>query len=160
MAVIALGMFLVDVGVRRVRIDIPAMWAAATGVFGASKSRGSEQLGSLKQARDLAKKKMADRTAAGQAISESQLKAEAKAEVKTAMDAAKRKFEASPDQLKKGATQVALGGADARPQPLRDRPRPVDGPGAAKPGEDQSMSRLLKAKQKARGDMDEGEDKS
>jgi hypothetical protein len=156
MAVIGLGMFLADVGVRRVRIDIPAMWAAATGVFSKSKSRGSEQLGSLMQARELAKKKMVERGAGagGAPITEAQLKAEAKVEVKTAMENARRKFEASPEALKKASTHVALGGADARPEVMRDRPRPVDAPGGTKPSEE-GMSRLLKAKQKARGDMEE-----
>jgi len=155
MAVLGLGTFLVDVGVRRVRIDIPLMWGAVKGVFRRSTSKGGEQLGSLMQARELAKKKMAERGSAGQAISEAHLKAEAKAEVKAAMDTAKRKFEASPEQLKKGATQIALGGADARPEVFRDKPRPVDSPAGTKQ-EDQGMSRLLKAKQKARGDMDDG----
>jgi uncharacterized membrane protein len=152
-AVLGLTMFLADVGIRRVRIDIPAMWAGFMSMFGKSTSQGSEQLGSLMAAREQAKKKMAERAAAG--VNEAQLAAGAKADVKAAMEASRRKFEASPEQLKKGSTQIALGGADARPEVLRDKPRPVDSSPGAKPQESEGMSRLLKAKQKARGEMED-----
>lgn len=154
LAVIALGVFLADVGVRRVRIDIPAMWAGIVGMFRRSTSKGSEQLGSLMAARELAKKKMAERAAGG--LTEAQLRAGAKADVKAAADIAKRKFEADPEQIKKGATQIALGGPDAKPEIPRDKPRRVDrGTTPAKPQETEGMSRLLRAKKKARDEMED-----
>jgi hypothetical protein len=151
-AVLGLGLFLVDVGVRRVRIDIPMMWHATLALFAKGKVKGGEQLGSLKAAREQAKKQIAQRAAT--TLTPAELEAQARAAAKAAVSTAKVKFEASPDALKKPAAPVALGGADVRPQPLRDKPRPTDAP---KPGgEGEGMSRLLKAKQKARGEMEEG----
>src|SRR5262249_9719977 len=51
-------------------------------------------------------------------------------------------------------SQDGGGGADAVAQPIRDRVRPVDAP--KQPGAEEGMSRLLKAKQKARGEMEDG----
>ncbi len=151
-AVLGLGLFLMDVGIRRVRIDIPAMYQAVLGGFQKSKAKGGEQLGALKSVRDQARRTITERGTAP-ALTPDQAEAQAKAAVKTATATAKVKFEASADTLKKGApTNVALGGADAVAQPFKDRPRPVDAP---KPDAAEGMSRLLKAKQKARGDMED-----
>lgn len=152
-AVLGLGLFLMDVAVRRVRIDIPAMYQAVLGGFRKSKVKGGEQLGALKGARDQARRAISAR-AETQGVSAAEAAAQAKAAEKTAVATAKVKFEASPEALKKAkTTTVALGGADAVAQPLRDRPRPVDAP--TQPGAEEGMSRLLKAKQKARGEMED-----
>jgi uncharacterized membrane protein len=153
-AVLGLGLFLMDVAVRRVRIDIPAMYQALLGGFQKSKTRGGEQLGALRSVRDKARKTITERGTTPAGLTPAEAEAQAKAAAKAATATAKVKFEASPEALKKTATsQVALGGADAVAQPLRDRPRPVDAPkqGSAEEG----MSRLLKAKQKARGEMED-----
>jgi uncharacterized membrane protein len=146
--VLGLGLFLVDVGVRRVRIDIPMMWQAAIGGFRRARSKGGEQLTGLKAARDQARRTISERGT----LSPSEAEAAAKAAVKQATQTAKTKFEASPEALKKDAPSVALGGADAKPQPIKDRPRPVDAP---KTDAAEGMNRLLKAKQKARGEMED-----
>lgn len=148
-AVLGLGMFLMDVGVRRVRIDIPAMWTFAKRSLRKSQSAGGQQMGGLRAAREQAKKKLEER---GRAVTESQIKAEAQA----AVDTAKRKFEASPEQFKKPTTPVALGGKDATVQKTPTQPRPGDA-GTSKQAEGDGMSRLLKAKKKAQEGMEEGE---
>jgi hypothetical protein len=153
-AVIGLGLFLMDVGIRRVRVDIPAMYQALVGGFRKSKAKGGEQLGALKSVRDQARRTITERGTVPQGLTPDQAEAQAKAAVKAAVATAKVKFEASPDALKKAPTQVALGGADAVAQPLKDRPRPVDAPTKAADAAE-GMNRLLKAKQKARGEMED-----
>jgi uncharacterized membrane protein len=150
LAVIGLGLFLMDVGIRRVRVDIPAMYHAALAGFRKSKSKGGEQLGALRSVRDQARKTITERGT----ITPEQAEAQAKAAAKAATATAKVKFEATPDALKKAPTQVALGGADAVAQPLKDRPRPVDAP-TKQADAAEGMNRLLKAKQKARGEMED-----
>jgi len=157
-AVCGVGLFLVDVGVRRVRIDFPAMWRAAQRGFSSRKVKAGEQMGALKSARDIAKKQIAERaTYAGGSLTPTALESEAKAAVREATQAAtktaKVKFEASPEALKKSPAPVALGGADLRPQATVTKPSPTDAP---KIDAAEGMNRLLKAKQKAKEGMDEG----
>ncbi|MBL9001173.1 MAG: VWA domain-containing protein [Phycisphaerae bacterium] len=150
-AVIGAGLFLLDVGVRRVRIDLPAMFRAAKAAFGRSSSAAGQQMGGLRAAREAAKAQIAKRGAGD--ISAAELESQARAAVKTAQDTAKAKFEASPEALKKAQTgSVILGGADAKPEPVKPKPRPTDAPKAAP---DEGMGRLLKAKKKAREEMEE-----
>ncbi len=145
-AVGAIGLFLADVGVRRVRVE-PAMIAGfVRRMLGRSKVKAGEQMDALRAAREQARLKIAQRelTAAERAAQ--------KAMDQGAADRARVKFEASAEQLKKPAAPIAMGGADARP--AETRPGIKDAPKAdAKPGE--GMSRLLQAKKKAREDMKE-----
>lgn len=152
--VIGAGLFLLDVGVRRVRIDIPAMYRAVLGGFGRTKAVAGEQMSGLKAARAQAKAHIAKRSD-GVTLSPAELEAQARAAFKAANETAKAKFEATPEALKKAQTGgVILGGADATPSPTRITPRPTDTSGKpVAPGE--GMNRLLKAKQKARDEMDE-----
>jgi uncharacterized membrane protein len=152
-AALGLGLFLMDVGVRRVRIDIPAMYQAVLGGFRKSKVKGGEQLGALRSVRDKAREAISKRGTVPSGMTPAEAEAQAKAAAKAATATAKVKFEASAEALKKASTQVALGGADAIAQPIKDKPRPVDAP--RQPGADEGMSRLLKAKQKARGEMED-----
>lgn len=151
-------LFLVDVGVRRVRIDIPAMARWVGALFGRSTVKTGTQLGNLRAAREQAQKKMGERLS-GQSLTPAQLEQEAKlaatraaAEAARGKETAKAKFEASPEQLKRGKADIAMGGADVKPEPVKAKPRPTDG-GPQQPGE--GMSRLMQAKKKAREEMGE-----
>lgn len=157
-AVLGVGLFLVDVGVRRVRIDIPAIYRATLGLFGKGSVKGGQQLTGLRAARDAAKARIASRGSGEGALSPTELEAQAKAAVKAAQEVSKAKFEASPELIRKTQqTTVIVGGADAKVTQQTARPRPVDPPSQTpqpqQPGE--GMSRLLKAKKKARDDMEE-----
>lgn len=148
--VIGAGMFLLDVGVRRVRIDLVAMYHGVIGLFGKAKVRGGEQLSGLKAAREAAKAQIAKR-GGGEQLTPAELESQAKSAVKAAETVAKAKFEATPEMLKKSREgPIIQGGADVRPTPTAPKARPTDG---APPGE--GMNRLLKAKQKAREEMEE-----
>lgn len=155
---LGLGLFLADVGVRRVRIDPAAIRDTIAGAFRRkAAAQAGQQIGGLKVAREQAKQKIAERAAAsGRVMSASELEAAAKQAVKDAgtqaKDTASRKFEASAEQLKQASQgKIAMGGADARPEKIVDKARPVDG------GGEDGMNRLLKAKKKAQEDMqDEG----
>lgn len=150
-ALAAITLFLLDVGVRRVRIDIPAMWAFVAGGFRTGPVRQAQHVGSLRAAREQARAQMARR---GSGIQPGEAVAEAKAAVRKAERLSGVKFEASPEQLRKGDVNIAMGGAEARVEPTTPKPRPKDSD--AQPGE--GMGRLLKAKQKARDEMGEGEE--
>jgi hypothetical protein len=154
-AVIGVGLFLVDVGVRRVRIDLKAIASSVKGLFGRSNSGAGQQLGGLKAARDAAKAKLASRGTGEGEPSPAQLEAQAREAAKIAQQTAKAKFEVAPEQLRPTKGSVILGGADAKVTPTQPKPRPTDGAPSQttpqQPGE--GMSRLLKAKQKARDDM-------
>ncbi len=160
-AMAGLALFLVDVGVRRVRIDIPAILRWTAGLFGRSAVKSGTQLGGLRAAREEAQRRMGERVG-GQAMSPEQLATEARlAAAKAAQEAARNrdtaraKFEASPEQLKRGSADIAMGGADAKPEIIKPKPRPTEG-AAPQPGE--GMSRLMQAKRKAREEMGEGGD--
>ncbi|MBS0198556.1 MAG: VWA domain-containing protein [Planctomycetes bacterium] len=151
-AVLAAGLFLVDVGVRRVRVDIPAILRWVQSLFGRAGVKGGEQLTGLKAAREQAKAQIARRVGSEQ-ITPHDLEAQAKAAVRASQEVAKTKFEATPESLKRSVeAPIIMGGADAKPQPTQPKARPTDAPKQA-PGE--GMNRLLKAKQKAREEMDE-----
>jgi len=152
-----LTLFLVDVGVRRVRIDIPAIAGWGAGLFGRSAVKSGRQLGNLGAAREQAQKKMGERLS-GASLTPEQLTQEAKlAAQKATQEAArgretsKAKFEATPDQLKRNKSDIAMGGADVKPEAIKPKPRPVDGGAAQQPGE--GMSRLMQAKKKAQQEM-------
>ncbi|MCX5691673.1 MAG: glutamine amidotransferase, partial [Planctomycetota bacterium] len=155
-AVLGVGLFLVDVGVRRVRIDIPAIYRATLGLFGKGSVKTGQQLTGLRAARDAAKAKIASRGSGEGALSPTELEAQAKAAVKSAQEVSKAKFEASPELIRKTQqTTVIVGGADAKVSQQTTKPRPVDQPSQPQQQPGEGMSRLLKAKKKARDDMEE-----
>jgi len=138
-----IGIFLVDVAVRRVRIDIPAIAATVAGVFGASKAKAGEQMESLREAREKARSRMAR----GEGSENETEPPERKRDKKTAGV----KFEASEDQLK-----------GPQRSPITEKPAPIEKPKApgrkddAQP-EEEGMSRLMRAKKRAREDFDQNE---
>lgn len=136
-ALIALGLFLLDVGVRRVRIDLPAIARWFVGLFQGSTAKAGAQMGTLKEAREAARQKLqarAERPDAGQVAA------------RASQDVARAKFEATPEQMRRAQSPVIEGQA---PKPAEPRKAPAQG------AEGDGMGRLLKAKKKAREGMDE-----
>ena len=164
-AALGLGLFLLDVGVRRVRIDILGMVRSVSRGLGREKAVAATQMSSLREARASAQQRIADRAARGgsaNADTKSEFKSESPSAIAPASrelrkeqeQTAKAKFEASPEQIKRGQVEspIAMGGADARPTDNRTAyvPEVKKAVDAA-----EGMNRLLKAKQKARDDMGE-----
>jgi hypothetical protein len=141
-ALSGIGVFLVDVAVRRVRIDLVGMAKMAAGGFRASKAKAGQQMDALRQAREAAKAAMArraDRPTVGGA--------DADVPVAPAPGVAKTKFEATPQQVrKKDVGPIAVSDAPAKPSGV---------PGAKKTevSKDEGMSRLMKAKKRAQDEM-------
>jgi len=132
-ALIAVGTFLVDVGVRRVRLDIPAMARWVVGLFHRSTGRAGAQMDSLRAARDKARL----RTAA------------TPVDPQEAKQVAGKKFEASPEELARKQTgPVAVTGQAA---PIQMPKKESKGKESAQ--EEEAMSRLLKAKKRARDEF-------
>lgn len=136
-AIAGLAVFLADVGIRRVRINLFAIGGAIRRAASRGKAKGGEQMGSLKAAREQARQKMASR---GDAAADT-----------ARASAASVKFEA--DRASPGRAPLVLDTDDAaRGGPARpDEKKPPPGPAAA-PGE--GLSRLKSAKQRARDEMD------
>jgi uncharacterized membrane protein len=150
-ALISLGAFLFDVAVRRVRID-PAMIAESVKRgLGAGVSEAGKQMGGLKEARQRAQHslgKPGGAAAAGPAKP-------------GPVDAglAKAKFEVSEEELKKSRTNEAV--ADLSAPEKSDRP---GGLGLSQqtgetPTQEQGLSRLKKARERAQEKFEEDEKK-
>lgn len=146
-ALASLGLFLVDVAVRRVRIDIPAILAWARGLF-RKKQSGATQVDALRAARQSTKQKLAERAASG----ELRVRDDPGA---PSVDTA-RKFEAGAEYLKKPARNVT--DAPAPAAPIVDKRQK----GAETPptGEEGGMSRLLAAKKRAQDQMKDEDKKN
>lgn len=144
-ALAAIGLFVFDVGVRRVRVDIPALLRRSRALLRPGSSKAGGAMEGLQAAREKARKQMAARTEASAHVSEAQ---ETYDKVRAASAA---KFEAPRDAPeRRGDAQDVLGGPPAQQAPRPGaRPSPQDP--QAPPGE--GMSRLLKAKKKARDEM-------
>ncbi|MBX3383178.1 MAG: VWA domain-containing protein [Phycisphaeraceae bacterium] len=139
-ALAGLGLFLADVAVRRVRIDVRAMARAVRGAFGRGRVVAGE-MGGLKAARDQARAKM-DGREDRQAV---------QARAARAREVARAKFEATPEMLREG--ERADQGAPIAVKPAARPPVAEKGSPPAKPGE--GLSRLKQAKQKARDEIEE-----
>ncbi len=145
-AAVAIGLFLVDVGVRRVRIDVAAIVMGVRRAFGNRVEKRAE-MGGLKQARERAQQQIAERAKAveqhvrggGGEVSSAGIKFEASAQDAAAAKGRAGEFLATGD----GPTPTKVTG-----------PKP-GAPGGDKP--DENISRLLKAKKKAREGMEEDE---
>ncbi len=138
-AIMGMALFLVDVAVRRVRIDVRAIALATARAFGRAKPAATRELDTLREAREKARQKLAARAVAdGEAVAAT----------------AKRKFEASAEQLSRksaGPNVISAAPDEAKEQAMRtavvDRPQqPQEG-----------MSRLLKAKKRAQEGFDQEE---
>ncbi len=152
-----IGLFLLDVAIRRVRLDVAKAFVAIRRGAHRSKEKAGAQLSGLHAARAKAQAQMAGRVAPSQQdadIARAGGSAHA-SDPKTAQQArkqqAKRKFEASDEDRKRAVSKpIALGG-EAEPGVKPAKKRPVDTNETQQ--EEQGMSRLLKAKQRAREEM-------
>jgi hypothetical protein len=148
-AIIGLILFVLDVGVRRVRLDLQMVLNVFRRAFGKS-TVTTGNVGGLRAAREQARAKIQARaTTSGTQLSADELARQAKEEAQRVVSTAGRKFEASTEQLKSAAGPIAMGGADAKPQKIEEKARPIDQ--SQQPGE--GMSRLMQAKKKARDGM-------
>ena len=143
-AMIALGAFLLDVAVRRIRIDPVMIAGAIRKGLGQGAQQAGQQLGSLKEARQRAQQSIGGKPSGATPP----VGARPKPDGESA--AAKVKFEVSDEELKKSRTNEGIA----------DLSQP--GPGAGKPGEaglskqtgeaptqDEGLSRLKKARERA-----------
>ncbi len=129
---IGIGVFLADVGVRRVRVEPRAIAATFRRAFGASTSTAGGQIDSLRAAREKARQRISDRT-------QDREQAEQKA---------KRRFELDPD-ASVNTGPVALGGEPLlKDKPKAQTPKKAD-------NEDEGLSRLMKAKRRAQEEFDD-----
>lgn len=149
-AIAGIALFLMDVGVRRVRIDIPAMVRALRRGLGKRTAAAGQQMGSLKEARDRAKEAMASRATRGSAENNTPI---APIDPATAKAARSVKFEASEEEIaklkkKRGGVAVDITTADADPSPS-----PTEKTKPAAPDAGEGMSRLMKAKKRAQDEM-------
>jgi uncharacterized membrane protein len=147
-ALTGIGMFLMDVAVRRVRIDIPAMARALGRSLETRKERHGQQMGALQQAREKAKQAMAARGSAGHVAQGAKAPGEPVSPAAAAATA-KVKFEAPADRLRKSAPDpVAVGGPEAAAKKPDAKPQP----GVTK---EEGLSRLMQAKKRAREGMED-----
>jgi uncharacterized membrane protein len=152
LAMAAIGLFVLDVGVRRVRVDIPAMIRRGRSLLRPGKTAGGDQIAGLQAAREKARRKMSDPAV------ETRVE-EARTTYDQVRAASAAKFEAPKGGTgARGADAGIEGGAKSDAKPEQSRPGQGSGQGtgqgtgqSAPPGE--GMSRLLKAKKKARDEM-------
>lgn len=144
-ALATLGLFLLDVGVRRVRIDPALIASLLRRGAGKSVSQGSQALGSLKDVRQRVQQGGATAPKPSSESRQAARDSHANASVK---------FEVSEEELRKskkldGAADVANA---TRPVQVRDLQEPTS---EHKTNEEQGMSRLMKAKRRAQDKIDD-----
>lgn len=148
-ATAGLTLFLMDVGVRRVRIEPAMIVGMVRRAVGKGKAKSTEQMDALRAAREQARMNMAKRgVVEGQKAAERALAGEEKS--------AKVKFEATAEQIRKPSAPVAMGGPDAKPaasSPSAGAAQKGEANKAPAPGE--GLGRLMKAKKKAQEGMEE-----
>jgi uncharacterized protein YegL len=149
MTILGVVLFLLDVGVRRVRLSPAAVYASVKrSVKRATETKTITESGSLLAARAKAQDRMGPSAAAARAA--------AKAESRAAANRRAVKFEASSEQIA-SAPRSAVD--RARPAPIVTKQRTEAGGGVATADDEGGgMSRLLAAKRRAASDMNEGKD--
>ncbi|HZW05881.1 MAG TPA: VWA domain-containing protein, partial [Phycisphaerales bacterium] len=150
--ILMLGVWLVDVAVRRVRIDIPLIARTVAGLFGKAKEQAGDQIDALKLAREKARERMARQSEAGGRVGQSiGLDGSEKGEASSA------KFEASAEELaylrKTNRSMDEFTGPGA---PIESRGPAESGPSVeqAKADAEAGLSRLMRAKKRAQDDID------
>jgi uncharacterized membrane protein len=133
-ALAAITLFLADVGVRRVRIDVRKIARSAAGVFKRSKAVKAGEIGNLRGAREQARERLRARSSTPEG---------------GAAPAASRKFEADRS-MPSAELNLEKPGV-----PIERGPSKIDSPKPAAGSEEQGMSALLKAKKRARDEMGE-----
>lgn len=140
-AMIALGAFLMDVAVRRVRIDPALIAASVRKAFGMGAETANQQMGSLKEARGRAKQSIAG--VAGQA------REDAARAIRTApTESAAAKFEATEAELKSAKKNEGIAAAGA-PIVVEKKGDPSKPDAAEGPSQAEGLSRLKKARERA-----------
>ena len=147
-ALLAIGLFLVDVAVRRVRIDPQLIAGWFRRGMGKGKSRGSEQTGNLLDVRKRAQAGMAAKATTTE--QREAIKMAARADESTA----KAKFEASASELAGSKENLAIPTFD---DTKRTSPSQKQQAQQAADQAEGGLSRLRKAKERAREDMKEDE---
>ena len=149
-ALIALGAFLLDVAVRRVRIDPQMIAAGVRRAFGMSAETANQQLGSLKEARGRAQQSISG--VAGQARQDV-----AKAVKSAPTESAAAKFEATEAELKGAKKNEGIAAASA---PVVDKRSDTGQPAAQEgPTQAEGLSRLKKARERAQEKFEDDTDK-
>jgi uncharacterized membrane protein len=143
-ALTGIGMFLLDVGVRRVRIDIPGMARAMKRAMKGGKQKAGQQMDALRAAREAAQRAMTERAKAPEAR-------EVEPAVSQKLDGpsaatAKVKFEAPKGRAGASTGPVALGGEPEKKPEKKPAPKGEE-------SKEEGMSRLMKAKKRAQEDM-------
>jgi uncharacterized membrane protein len=145
-ALAGITVFLMDVGVRRVRIDIFAMARAATKAVKGGRVKAGQQMDALRAAREAAQRAISERAKAPPAERDAEPVMSQTVSAPSAATA-KVKFEAPGGRVgKKQAGPIALGG---EPESKVER-RPA---AAATESKEEGMSRLMKAKKRAQDEM-------
>jgi len=139
----AIGLFLGDVAIRRVRIDVPAIAKAALGLFGKSRSVANQRVDTLKAARDRARQRMVEASR----VSDGPRPAAPSPSAPAPEALRKAKFEATAEELRAARSQSAV----TPIEPVKVTVKKKDEK-PAEPGE-QGMSRLMKAKKRAQDEM-------
>ncbi len=144
MAIACLGLFLVDVGIRRVRIDPGAIWRRTLALFGAAGAKQGARIDTLQAARAKARERMGegDRVMGGMSQG-------GPAQGQAQRDAG-RKFEATPGSTVAGPSPLT--GVKPTEQPIA-RPKPEAQKAGAEAGE-QGMSALMRAKKRAQDEIE------
>ncbi|TVQ33979.1 MAG: hypothetical protein EA376_00920 [Phycisphaeraceae bacterium] len=147
LALAAIGLFLADVAVRRVRVDLRAGVRVVKKALSRQRTASERPIDAMRAARERARGVL-DERGAGQAMD---LPRQTPAAQKTKPESAGVKFEASEERLRSGAASPV----DAPPGADRPKPPSDTGAGAGKKDEDeeQGMSRLMRAKRRARDAM-------
>lgn len=143
-ALLGIGMFLVDVGVRRVRIDIPGMARAMKRALQGGKEKAGQQMDALRAAREAAQRAMTERAKAPEAREAEPLVSQ-KLQGPSAASA-KVKFEAPKGRAGTSSGPVALGGEAEKKVEKKAAPKVEE-------NKEEGMSRLMKAKKRAQEDM-------
>ncbi len=133
-ALVGIGLFLADVAVRRVRIDPLAMVAVVRKGLMSTTQTAGEQMGTLKEARKRAQDDIAARTTADSDRGST----------------SGVKFEASDSELADASKNEGMAGDVSDGPVIRSRPTPTEGA-----DEEEGMSRLMRAKKRAREEMGE-----
>jgi hypothetical protein len=143
-AMIGIGLFLVDVGVRRVRVDVRAFGRFIQKSLNAKQETQAQQIDALRAARAKAQDRLkrpddgpTEKVRAAMRASEQQ-------------STAKARFEVSEEDLKQQNGSVVEGDGKAQPAPTKT----TQGPSQPEE-EEQSMSRLLKAKKRTRDEFED-----
>ena len=142
-ALASLGVFLIDVAVRRVRIDLLAMANAVRRLGARTQAKTTEQTGALRAAKAKTQESFEERGAGS---------------------LAERKFEAGEELQKSGASDASIlsapgsgDGPGAGDQPTK-RTEPTGGANSDGEEEDAGMSRLLRAKRRAQETFEKDRD--